>query len=571
MSHDVPKCRSSPASALRSEGGPRRPGVRGVAPRAAPAAGGASAGPEVPPAPRPPDPSGRARPLFGVYPGWGRAVPGSGEDVALGRPRSRSPSPLRGPSHIRSQPAPARPVRPRLLAADLPTLPRAARRGHLDHRRRTVSNLLRTLPGLAPGDPSSYHRVFSKRRWSSLRLARLLAKFILDHFVADGPVFLAGDDTVDEHRGAKVHGKGCHRDPVRSTHSFTAYRWGHKWVVLTILVQFPFAVRPWALPVLVALYRGAEKDMAKSKAKKVKDKGQDQGQAACPPQGPAPTATRRHKTPSELMRQLLAVLIHWFPDRQFVFAGDGGYGTHALARFAHRHQRHLSPGQPLLPRRQPVRPAPGGRRQAERSAPQEGGQAALAPGGGGDDLGADGPGCRLVWGRPPRCRGRHRDGPVVQERQGPGPGPLGLRPGSDRDASRLVSVQHRPGPDGSTGDRDVHRSLVDRDHVPRTAGVLGPGDDPRLEGADGLACGAVPVRPVLGGGLALRRLPSGTDHPGAVTYRGKTEVAFSDAITAVRRRLWLEGVFQSHGQAEVFQNLPRPFQAVLLAALAPAA
>ena len=39
------------------------------------------------------------------------------------------------------------------------------------------------------------------------------------------------------------------------------------------------------------------------------------------------------------MRQLLAVLIHWFPDRQFVFAGDGGYGTHALARFAARHRR----------------------------------------------------------------------------------------------------------------------------------------------------------------------------------------------------------------------------------------
>ena len=30
--------------------------------------------------------------------------------------------------------------------------------------RRTVSNLLRTVPGLAPGDPSSYHRVLSRRR-----------------------------------------------------------------------------------------------------------------------------------------------------------------------------------------------------------------------------------------------------------------------------------------------------------------------------------------------------------------------------------------------------------------------
>ena len=71
--------------------------------------------------------------------------------------------------------------------------------------------------------------------------------------------------------------------------------------------------------------------------------------------------------------------------------------------------------------------------------------------------------------------------------------------------------------------------------------------------------------------LLYSELPAGTDHPGAVTYRGKTEAAFSDAITAVRRQLWLEGVFQSHGQIEVFENLPRPFQAVLLAALAPAA
>src|SRR5438105_3912316 len=164
--------------------------------------------------------------------------------------------------------------------------------------RRTVSNLLRTLPGLAPGDPSSYHRVFSKRRWSALQLARLLAKFLLDHYVPDGPIFLAGDDTVDEHRGAQVHGKSCHRDPVRSTHAFTAYRWGHKWVVLTILVQFPFAARPWALPVLVALDRCAEKDRAKGQAKtksqtkKVKDKLKAKAKAQRRARGQAPAATR---------------------------------------------------------------------------------------------------------------------------------------------------------------------------------------------------------------------------------------------------------------------------------------
>ena len=78
------------------------------------------------------------------------------------------------------------------------------------------------------------------------------------HWVPEGSVALAGDDTVDEHGGAHVYGKGRHRDPVRSTHSYTAYRWGRKWVVLAILVRFPFANRPWALPVLVALYRSRE-------------------------------------------------------------------------------------------------------------------------------------------------------------------------------------------------------------------------------------------------------------------------------------------------------------------------
>ena len=228
--------------------------------------------------------------------------------------------------------------------------------------RRTVSNLLRTSADLAPGDPSSYHRVLSKRRWSTLQLARILTRFILDHWAPDGPIPLAGDDTVDEHRGAKVYGKGCHRDPVRSTHSYTAYRWGHKWVVLAILVKFPFAARAWALPVLVALYRNPEKDpkakapAAKARNKKAKDKTKlkakqrarrkagARAQAKAPAMGAktkAVASRRRHKTPSELMRQLLAVLIHWFPDRQFVFAGDGGYGTHALAHFAARHRRHL--------------------------------------------------------------------------------------------------------------------------------------------------------------------------------------------------------------------------------------
>ena len=178
--------------------------------------------------------------------------------------------------------------------------------------RHTVCRLLRVAGALALGHWSSYHRVLSRRRWSSWRLARTLAEQVLVRFAPRGVVSISGDDTVTQHPGKKVHGKARHRDAVRSTHSYTAWRYGHKWVVLAIQVQLPGLSRPWALPVLCALYRSAEDNKRLG---------------------------RRHKTPSELMRQLLCVILRWFPQRQFAFVGDGGYGTHALARFVARQPR----------------------------------------------------------------------------------------------------------------------------------------------------------------------------------------------------------------------------------------
>jgi len=128
--------------------------------------------------------------------------------------------------------------------------------------RQTITNLLRTVSYHAQGHASSYHRVLSQRRWSSWELARMVMAFLLTYVVPKGPVLLAGDDTVAERPGPKVFGKSRHRDGMRSTHSYTAYRWGHKWVVLSLLVKLPFAIRPWALPVLVALYRAPEWDQA---------------------------------------------------------------------------------------------------------------------------------------------------------------------------------------------------------------------------------------------------------------------------------------------------------------------
>src|SRR5262249_34368223 len=92
-------------------------------------------------------------------------------------------------------------------------------------------------------------------------------------------------------------------------------RWGHKWVVLAVLVQFPFAQRPWALPVLVALYRSKEDDKKRR---------------------------RPHKTPAQLMHLLLRILQRWLPERRFIFSGDGGYGSPQTARLAAKSKGRLS-------------------------------------------------------------------------------------------------------------------------------------------------------------------------------------------------------------------------------------
>jgi hypothetical protein len=56
-----------------------------------------------------------------------------------------------------------------------------------------------------------------------------------------------------------------------------------------------------------------------------------------------------------------------------------------------------------------------------------------------------------------------------------------------------------------------------------------------------------------------------------VEWPGKADVTFSDALTAVRRWLWSEGIFPQAGEPQLLQKLPEPLQILLLSALAPAA
>jgi hypothetical protein len=69
---------------------------------------------------------------------------------------------------------------------------------------RTVCAVLRLLHLIEPLNPSTYHRVFSHRRWSAPKFAKIISQFVIDRFCPDGVVRLVGDETVDGHRGKKV-------------------------------------------------------------------------------------------------------------------------------------------------------------------------------------------------------------------------------------------------------------------------------------------------------------------------------------------------------------------------------
>ena len=176
---------------------------------------------------------------------------------------------------------------------------------------KTITSVVTVGGLLGRGHVSSWHRIFNRPgravRWSLLALARHLARQVLALVPADRTVVLAVDDTATSRPGRRVYGKGCHRDAVASSHSYTTWTWGHRWVVLAVIVELPFARRPWALPVLVALYRNRETN-------------EQEG--------------RRHKTVLDLARQMTLMLARWFPTRRFCLTADGGFASVELARLA---------------------------------------------------------------------------------------------------------------------------------------------------------------------------------------------------------------------------------------------
>ena len=172
-------------------------------------------------------------------------------------------------------------------------------------RRRTVTGMLQAAGVVGKRHHAAYHRVFATAQWSLDALGLAVFRLLVP-WLPPGTVFLAVDDTLARKRGTTMYGVGMHHDPLASSRKHTVVSWGHSWVVLGVLVPFPFRADHWfCLPVLCRLYR--------SQQTHAREGG-------------------RYRTRPELAVELLQVLAEAFPARAFHVVADAAYGGHQVVQ-----------------------------------------------------------------------------------------------------------------------------------------------------------------------------------------------------------------------------------------------
>jgi len=161
----------------------------------------------------------------------------------------------------------------------------------LSPKKRTVTSALSVMGRADHNDYAKYHQVLNRAVWSMFKASRILLSLLLKSFDQGGALVFGIDETLERRWGKKINAKGIYRDAVRSSHSHFVKCSGLRWISLMWLAPIPWAKRVWALPVLTALAPS---------------------ERYCREQG------IRHKKLTDWARQLIALLRRWLPERDIV-------------------------------------------------------------------------------------------------------------------------------------------------------------------------------------------------------------------------------------------------------------
>jgi hypothetical protein len=171
-------------------------------------------------------------------------------------------------------------------------------------RRRIVTRMIEAADAVETKHHAAFHRLFAAARWSRDELGLAILSLI-EPWLADDAVLLSLDDTLARKRGLKIFGVGMHHDPLLSTRKTALMNWGHSWVVLSVIVAFPF--RPghyFSLPILFRLYV-SKKTVAKNRR-------------------------LTYRTRPELAVEMLGVLCKRHENRCFHAIADSAYGGQSV-------------------------------------------------------------------------------------------------------------------------------------------------------------------------------------------------------------------------------------------------
>ncbi len=169
----------------------------------------------------------------------------------------------------------------------------------------TVTGVMRAAGVVGKRDFSGYHYFFNTAAWSADDVGLALMTLLLRLLPKGVRVRVTIDDTLARHTGKHIAGAAMHRDPLLSTGKKPFFHFGHNWVMLAVVVDFPRWGKVFSLPVLVRLYRSEKLNRRLG---------------------------RPHRKKTELADEMLQLVAESFPERHFLAIADNAYVNRSVIR-----------------------------------------------------------------------------------------------------------------------------------------------------------------------------------------------------------------------------------------------
>jgi len=201
----------------------------------------------------------------------------------------------------------------------------------LSQRHRFITEVIFSGGHVGIGHWSRFHRFFSHAAWDIDTFSMALAKLAMTILAPGATLLWAVDDTLCRKRGLTLYGAGMHYDPLISSRSKALVSWGHDWVVLCLILVYPWwaPTKVFALPIAARLYINRQ---GTTKGKKGRGKAARAKQSKAATKAKA-TANPDHRTRPELALELILLVSWWFPDDEIVMLGDSAYGGRSVLSF----------------------------------------------------------------------------------------------------------------------------------------------------------------------------------------------------------------------------------------------